>query len=107
MTYFIIKAPYEQCFEWFFKDEYGYPNFYRLNELVATNEQYESFIILALDAPHCGKISKKVADMGLKALSFGEQIETQFTFDETGKLKTHPSFQAALDEALQGLQQAN
>lgn len=105
MTYFIINAPYEQCFEWFFKDEYGYPNFYRLNELLASDEQYEPLILLAIDSQSnplpSGKISEKAAQMGLKYLSFGDKIETRFTFDEQGKLRTHPLFQEALDKAIQ------
>lgn len=105
MTYFIVEAPYEQCFDLFFKDECGYPNFYRLNELLPTHEQYAQLILLAPDPkigqPHLHKISERLGERKVKCLSFGESLPTQFTFEPSGKLRTHPLFQEALDKAVQ------
>lgn len=104
MTYFIVEAPYEQCFDLFFQTELGYPNFYRMTELLAPLEQYSN---LTLVAPYqikenevLEKISEKVNRLGVKHRHFGEGLETAFAFDQEGMLQIHPHFKEALHQAV-------
>lgn len=104
MTYFIVNAPYEKCFDFFFQQELGYPNFYRMSELISSDEQYQDLVLLSpypsKEPSVLGKILDKVNSLEVKCLPFGEGLETAFTFDETGKLQIHPQFEASLIEAL-------
>lgn len=104
MTYFIVEAPYEKCFDLFFKDELGYPNFYRLNELLPHDEQYQQ---LTLVAPYpkkepalLEKIAETVKTKGMKYHTFGDTLETAFSFEPQGRAQVQPHFQAALHQAV-------
>lgn len=104
MTYFIVDAPYEKCFDIFFKNELGFPNFYRMNELLPVQEEYSN---LTLVAPYqtkepivLEKISAKIDTMGVKCLQFGADLETAFAFDDEGKVLIHPQFRQALHHAV-------
>lgn len=102
MVYFIVETPYENCFEVFFKDELGYPNFYRMTELLA-QDQYQNLVLLAAVDPHptlIESLSKKASENGIKYLTFGEGLQTQFTFHTDGMIQTHPEFQSALNKAI-------
>lgn len=100
MTYFIVEAPYDKCFDFFFKDELGYPNFYRMNELLPAQEQYHDIILLAPDRnklPHVlDNILEKMHTIGVKNLSFGEELDTPFVFNSEGTLQIHPTFKDTL-----------
>jgi len=104
MTYFIVEAPYEKCFDLFFQDELGYPNFYRMSELVPHQEQYTHLTLVApyqtKEPPVLEKITAKVNTLGMKCLQFGDGVETAFAFDSEGKLNIHPQFKQALHLAL-------
>jgi hypothetical protein len=104
MTYFIVEAPYEKCFDIFFQNDLGFPNFYRITELLPPQEAYSH---LTLIAPYQTKepsvlerISSKVSKLGMKSLQFGENVDTAFSFDGTGKLHIHPQFEQALHQAV-------
>ena|SRR5437762_3914419 len=104
MSYFIVEAPYEQCFDLFFQTELGYPNFYRMTELLAPLEQYSNLTLVApyeiKEESTFQKISEKVNRLGVKHHHFGEGIETAFAFDQEGKLQIHPHFKEALHQAV-------
>jgi len=96
MTYFIVETPYEKCFDIFFKTELGYPNFYRMTELLSVEEQYHN---LTLIAPYPTKepstlenIHERANALGVKYLPFGEELDTAFAFDHTGTLQINPLF---------------
>lgn len=104
MAYFIVDAPYEKCFDLFFQTELGYPNFYRMTELLPSSEQYHN---LTLVAPYqckepsvINKIAEKVNGLGIPHLLFGEGLDTAFAFDSEGKLDIHPQFKQALSHAV-------
>ncbi|MFI5344119.1 MAG: hypothetical protein ACHQUC_07860 [Chlamydiales bacterium] len=100
MTYFIVEAPYEKCFDLFFKDELGYPNFYRMTELLPLQKEYAALTLVApyqsKEAEVLAKIVDKVNTLGMKCLSFGEDLETHFAFDPTGALQVDPQFKERL-----------
>jgi hypothetical protein len=104
MTYFIVHAPYDKCFDLFFKDELGYPNFYRLSELLPNEAQYQDLILVApyptQNPPVLEKIAERINNLGIKYCPFGDGLETAFVFDKEGKLDTHPLFQQALHQAV-------
>jgi len=104
MTYFIVNATYDKCFDLFFKDELGYPNFYRLSELLPTQSQSQDLILVApyqiKTKPVLDKIAERINTLGIKYHPFGEGLETAFVFEEDGKLSTHPLFRQALEEAV-------
>jgi hypothetical protein len=104
LTYFIVQAPYDKCFEFFFKDELGYPNFYRMNELLPAQEQYHDLVLLAPDRHKLPvvleNILQKMNAVGVKCLSFGEGLDTAFIFNQEGTLQIQPQFKDALDAKL-------
>lgn len=109
MAYFIVETSYEKCFEIFFKDELGYPNFYRMTELT----QQDEHIHLTLLAPYqckapdtLKKITEKVNRLGLKWFQFGDNLETAFIFNDQGKLNLPAPFEQALQDALMQFNQA-
>lgn len=111
MLYFIVETPYEKCFELFFQDELGYPNFYRMSELI-TPKSASGSSELVLIAPltsdlddFSNKIIKKVNGLGVRYHAFGKGIKTQFTFHDDGKVRTEPRFQQALSDAVQAFYQ--
>lgn len=106
MLYFIIETPYEKCFELFFKDELGYPNFYRMSELITQNEPHPELILItpppsSNSSDFSDKIIQKVDQLGIRYHSFGEGIQTQFIFHHDGKVRTEAHFQQALSDAIQ------
>lgn len=116
MTYFIVHAPYEKCFDLFFQDELGFPNFYRLTELLADQngldpdlEQLTEFTVLAPFPEKSEKILEKIShrmqSCGVKNLPFGTNLETEFAFDIHGKLQTHAQFKQALHQATHSFRQ--
>jgi len=104
MTYFIVDAPYERCFELFFQDELGYPNFYRMTELLADELDYQDLTLLApypTKAPTIMKrISERADHLGIKCVPFGETLETAFVFDPSGHLLLPAPFKEALQFAV-------
>ncbi len=104
MTYFIVEAPYDKCFELFFQNDLGYPNFYRLTELLSSNEAYQNLTLLApypsKEPSVLEKISQKVQSLDMKSFSFGDNLETAFSFDGEGQLQINPQFKQALDLAV-------
>lgn len=104
MTYFIVNAPYEKCFEIFFQNELGFPNFYRMTELLSMDEKYNDLILLApyqtREPSVLDKISEKVNTLGMKYVQFGNDVETGFLFDEQGMLQIHPQFKQLLHETV-------
>lgn len=99
MTYFIVETPYEQCFDIFFKDELGYPNFYRMTELLSSPEHAHLTLVAPYptkEAAVLDKIHQKISKLGVKCLSFGEELDTAFAFDQEGVLQVHPQFKATL-----------
>jgi hypothetical protein len=111
MLYFIVETPYEKCFELFFKDELGYPNFYRMNELVNSKEEYPDLILItptkADSKDFSEKILQKVSGMGIRYHTFGKDLQTDFTFHQDGKFQTKPDFQIALSDAIQAFYRPN
>ncbi len=108
MTYIIVETPYEKCFDLFFKNELGYPNFYRLTELLPDQAPRENLILIApssptQDAQALQRIKQKISDLQIQHCFFGENIETTFYFDTKGKLNTQSQFQEALREAVSTL----
>lgn len=104
MTYFIVEAPYDKCFDIFFQNELGYPNFYRMTELLSSEEAYDN---LTLVAPYptkepgiLDKITQRVNTLGVTCVQFGDDLETAFLFDTEGKLQIHPQFKQALHHAV-------
>jgi hypothetical protein len=104
MTYFIVEAPYDQCFELFFQNELGYPNFYRMTELLSSDEAYQNLTLLApyptKERSILEKISERVNALNMKCIVFGEDLETAFSFDMEGKLQIQPQFKQALNHAV-------
>ncbi|MBS0286403.1 MAG: hypothetical protein JSR17_03855 [Proteobacteria bacterium] len=104
MTYYIVEAPYDKCFELFFQNELGYPNFYRLTELLSADEAYQNLTLLApypTKEPNVlEKISQKVSTLGMKYVPFGENLETAFAFDMEGHVEINPQFKQALNLAV-------
>jgi hypothetical protein len=104
MTYFIVETPYEKCFELFFKNELGYPNFYRLTEFFPDESNYEDLTLIAPTIhqdPLClEKIEQKALKSQIRYHPFGDNLETSFSFDEGGKLNTLPIFEEALRRAV-------
>lgn len=110
MLYFIVETPYEKCFELFFQDELGYPNFYRMSELINAEASSELVLITPLvkDVDDFSKkIIKKIDGLGVRYHAFGEGLETQFIFHDDGKVRTEPHFQRALSDAVQTFYRAN
>ncbi|MBN9286395.1 MAG: hypothetical protein BGO43_12480 [Gammaproteobacteria bacterium 39-13] len=104
MTYFIVEAPYDKCFDIFFQNELGYPNFYRMTELLSGEEKYDN---LTLVAPYptkeptiLDKITERVNNLGMSCVQFGDDLETAFSFDMEGKMQIHPQFKQALHHAV-------
>lgn len=102
MTYILVDTPYEKCFDLFFKNELGYPNFYRLQELLPDENQ--ALVLIAPSSPTpegeaLHRIQEKIAENDINHCLFGENIATTFFF-EHGQLKTQSQFQLALKEAL-------
>jgi hypothetical protein len=104
MAYFIVEAPYDKCFDIFFQNELGYPNFYRMTELLTSDEAYQN---LTLVAPYPSKentvlekISERVNALNMKCIQFGENLETAFSFDNEGKCELQPQFKQALHLAV-------
>ncbi|MCS5712685.1 hypothetical protein [Candidatus Berkiella aquae] len=100
MAYFIVDTPYEQCFEIFFKDELGYPNFYRMTELLNDEPLYRPLTLLV---PYPSKaptiiqrLSEHAQQLGIKCMPFGQELETPFVFDECGQLLLPMHFKEAL-----------
>ena len=104
MAYFIVDAPYERCFELFFQDELGYPNFYRMTELLNDEPAYQQLTLLVpypSKAPTIIKrISERADNLGVKSVQFGEGLETAFVFDERGQLLLPTPFKEALHFAV-------
>ncbi len=104
MTYYIVEAPYDQCFELFFHNDLGYPNFYRLTELLSRDEAYQNLTLLApyptKEPPVLEKIAQKVTTLGVKHIHFGENVETAFLFDTEGQVQISEPFKAALNIAV-------
>lgn len=104
MVYFIVKTPYEKCFDLFFKDELGYPNFYRMSELLSHHEDYQDLVLVAPSPAIKSKISElftqKVDKLGVKYHSFGQDLQTAFTFHTDGMVQTEPDFKNALSHAV-------
>ena len=103
--YCIIDVPYEKCFDYFFKPELGYPNFYRINELLpAPQPLYLHFTLLVPSSlSFLGahkKIEEKAKSLNLASYSFEEKMTT-FHFNEEGRLQSSASFLTALEAALQ------
>ena len=100
MLYFIVETPYEKCFELFFKDELGYPNFYRLNELINSHELHPDLVLISppasVSTDFSDKIIQKVDGLGMRYHAFGQDLETDFVFHHDGKIRTKPDFQKAL-----------
>lgn len=111
MLYFIVETPYEKCFELFFKDELGYPNFYRLNELINSQEAYPDLILITPSSTGTDdfseKIIQKVDNLGMRYHTFGKGLQTEFIFHHDGKVHTQPQFQKALSDAIQTFYRAN
>ncbi len=82
----------------------GYPNFYRLTELLSTQDEYQNLTLLApyptKEATILEKISERVNTLGMKHIPFGENLDTAFSFDTEGKLQINPQFKQALDSAV-------
>lgn len=104
MAYFIVDAPYERCFELFFQDELGYPNFYRMTELLSDEIPYQQLTLLVpypSKAPTIIKrISERADSLGVKSVQFGEGLETAFVFDGSGQLLLPTPFKDALHFAV-------
>ncbi|MBS0288958.1 MAG: hypothetical protein JSS07_02825 [Proteobacteria bacterium] len=104
MTYFIVEAPYDKCFDIFFRNELGYPNFYRLTELLPSHEAYQNLTLVApfptKEPTILEKISQRVNTLGMKYYPFGENLDTAFLFDAEGQLQINPQFKQALSHAV-------
>lgn len=104
MLYFIVETAYEKCFELFFKDELGYPNFYRLNEFADTKEAHPDLILITPSSADSHdfseKIIQKVDNLGMRYHTFGKGLQTEFIFHDDGKVRTQPHFQKALTDAI-------
>ncbi len=104
MTYYIVEAPYDKCFELFFDNDLGYPNFYRLTELLSSDEAYQNLTLLApyptKEPPILEKIAERVATLGMKNMPFGENVETAFLFDPEGQVQISEPFKQALNLAV-------
>jgi hypothetical protein len=103
MTYFIVNAQYDQCFTLFFKDELGYPNFYRITELLPSYNTHSDVVLVApytKTTPIIEKMREKIHTLGIKYQPFGEELETAFVFDLEGKCRVHPLFKTALEHAI-------
>ncbi|MGE3318349.1 MAG: hypothetical protein AB7I18_03545 [Candidatus Berkiella sp.] len=100
MAYFIVDAPYERCFELFFQDELGYPNFYRMTELLSDEAGYQDLTLLAPYPSKAPTIIKRIIEradgLGVKCMPFGESLETAFVFDPSGHLVLPAPFREAL-----------
>lgn len=101
MTYFIVEAPYEKCFDFFFQTEFGYPNFYRMTELLSSHERYSHLVLVApyqtKEPEIVAKIAERVEKLGIHYLPFGEHLETAFSFDPSGSVQIHPDFKETLN----------
>ncbi|MGD9592437.1 MAG: hypothetical protein AB7V32_07950 [Candidatus Berkiella sp.] len=104
MTYFIVEAPYDKCFELFFDNDLGYPNFYRLSELLSSDEAYQNLTLLApypsKEAPILEKIAARVTGLGMKHFPFGDNVDTAFLFNTEGQLQISEPFKQALNLAV-------
>jgi len=104
MTYFIVEAPYEKCFDFFFRTELGYPNFYRMTELLSNYDHYQHLVLLApyqtKEPATLEKIAERADLLGMKWMQFGNNLETAFSFGLEGKVQMHPQFKEALHHAL-------
>jgi len=104
MTYFIVEAPYEKGFDCFFKTEYGYPNFYRMTELLPTEQKYCQYILLApnqmCSQEIIDKISEQARTLGFRYVSFGTGLSTTFVFNSEGHLHTSEQFKESLTAAV-------
>lgn len=104
MVYFIVETPYEKCFDLFFKDELGYPNFYRMTELLSHHEGYQDLVLIAPSPALKSNISdiftQKVDKLGVKYHAFGQNLQTAFVFHTNGMVQTEPGFKEALTHAL-------
>lgn len=100
MAYFIVDAPYERCFELFFQDELGYPNFYRMTELLGDELPYQQLTLLVPYPSKAPTIIKRIDEradkLGVKSVQFGEGLETAFVFDDRGQLILPAPFKEAL-----------
>lgn len=109
MVYFIVNTSYEKCFDLFFKDELGYPNFYRMTELLAKQEDYQDLVLIAPSVAHIPNISdiitQKVDKLGVKYHRFGQDLQTAFTFHSDGMVQTQPAFKEALSKAISEFRQ--
>lgn len=104
MVYFIVDAPYERCFELFFQDELGYPNFYRMTELLADEATYQDLTLLAPYPSKAPTIIKRIREradhLGVRCEPFDETLETSFVFDPNGQLLLPAPFKEALHFAV-------
>jgi hypothetical protein len=104
MAYFIVEAPYDQCFDIFFQQDLGYPNFYRMTELLSAEAAYHNITLVApyptKERTILDKITRRVNSLGMKCLRFGEDLDTAFSFDKEGKMQIHPDFRQALHHAM-------
>lgn len=104
MAYFIVDTPYDQCFELFFKDELGYPNFYRMTELLSDKAAYQQLTLLVpypSKAPSIiQRLSEHASQLGVKYMPFGQELNSAFIFDEVGQLMLPMPFKEALQFAV-------
>lgn len=105
MHYFIVQAPYEKCFALFFRDELGYPNFYRMTELLPSLQAYSDLILLAPSSAyphhdHSQKILQTLNTLGMPYHSFGHGSPTSFTFGLNGRCNIAELFEKNLSEAI-------
>lgn len=104
MVYFIVETPYEKCFDLFFKDELGYPNFYRMTELLSKQEDYQDLVLIAPPVAQNPNIPdiliEKVDKLGVKYHRFGHDLQTAFKFHTDGMVQTQPDFKEALSQAV-------
>ena len=101
--YLLVGSPYEQCFELFFKTELGYPNFYRVSELLLQDAPSTLTLIAPQDPSSAARIEERAHLFGITYLTFGEGIKTTFVFDPSGKLQTTSLFLEALQKATEDL----
>lgn len=104
MAYFIVEVPYDKCFELFFQDELGYPNFYRMTELLSQDEVYQNLVLIAppvaKDPQILDVLAQKADKLGMKYHQFGHQLQTGFTFHPDGMARTQPEFKETLSQAV-------
>jgi len=98
--YLLVESSYEQCFELFFKTELGYPNFYRVSELLLQDAPSMLTLIAPQDASSAARVEERAHLLSVTYLAFGEGIKTTFVFDPSGKLQTTSSFLEALQKAM-------